>query len=739
VEAKIERLQVKRRRIPVPALVAIFWIGFYLFLKFLIEPPLPSSLIYMYMAMITVGLVMAVSIFEGILRRFKDPVVGFLRGDLLGAWHWRAAWWVLLVTIPIYAGHQVYQRVVPRFEPPIASRVIHPAPPPEVATLYNSLRDDEEHLQQYIREGRRIYFENCFFCHGDALDGEGHFAHGIVPPPADFEDPGTIAQLQESFVFWRVSAGGPGLPDESTPWDSFMPQWETMLTEEERWKVILYLYDATGWTPRTWEEAEEAEEATEEVKPIEKAPETEASRMIYEKRCSHCHGEDGRGDGPAAGFVIPRPRDFTSGVYKFRSTPSGFPPTDEDLARSIRQGMPGTAMPAWKQFTDGEVRALVQHIKGFSPGTFDPHPPQADPPQPLQIGIPPKPSSEQIEKGKQVFQDAKCWECHGKVGRGDGEKAWDPDFKDDWGQRIFPRDLTHPWEYRNGATVEDIYRTVTTGLDGTPMASFQDSFSDEERWALAQYVKSIQVQRRLEIALRVKQIEGIPTDPDSPIWDQAEYLDIPMVGQIVVEPRMFTPRVDNVRVRALYTDTDVGVLLEWDDRRPNRGGDAHPDGTGIQFPVTISGTVAKPYFGMGDPNNPVYIWAWMDNAEGAVEYNATGPKKEAITRQPGSDLSVESEYKDGRYRVIFTRQLINQDKEDLQFRRGEFIPFALAVYDGDNGEQKGQKAISAWYYLILEPPTPATVYLYPFVTILVAGGAEWWFIRRIRKNKGTGK
>ena len=132
MEAKIEKFQAKRRRIPVPAQVAIVWIVVYLFLKLFIKPPLPSSLIFMYMTMTSIGLLMYVSIYEDMLQGFKGPVVDFLRGDPLRAWPWRAARWVLLVTIPIYAGHLVYQRVMPRLEPPIASRVIHPAPPPEV-------------------------------------------------------------------------------------------------------------------------------------------------------------------------------------------------------------------------------------------------------------------------------------------------------------------------------------------------------------------------------------------------------------------------------------------------------------------------------------------------------------------------------------------------------------------------------------------------------------------------------
>lgn len=253
MEAKIEKSQAKRRRIPVPAQVVIVWIGIYLFLKLFIKPPLPSSLIFMYMSLTSVGLLIYVSIYEDMLQGFKGPITDFLRGDSLRAGPWWAARWVLLVTLPVYVGYQVYQRVTPRFEPPITSRVIHPAPPPEVMGLVNPLRQQPDKLAEYIADGARVYFSNCVYCHGDHFDGKGLFAHGFNPTPANFADPGTIAQLQESFVFWRVSTGGPGLPDESTPWDSAMPRWETMLSEEDRWKAVLFIYDATGWAPRTWD------------------------------------------------------------------------------------------------------------------------------------------------------------------------------------------------------------------------------------------------------------------------------------------------------------------------------------------------------------------------------------------------------------------------------------------------------------------------------------------------------
>jgi len=123
-----------------------------------------------------------------------------------------------------------------------------------LADLENPLRvSDEEKLRRYIEEGKKVYYQNCFYCHGDNLAGKGHFAQGFNPLPANFVDAGTIAQLQESFVFWRIAKGGPDLPANAQPWNSAMPVWENLLSEEEIWKAILWIYEGAGQHPRTWE------------------------------------------------------------------------------------------------------------------------------------------------------------------------------------------------------------------------------------------------------------------------------------------------------------------------------------------------------------------------------------------------------------------------------------------------------------------------------------------------------
>jgi hypothetical protein len=86
------------------------------------------------------------------------------------------------------------------------------------------------------------------------MAGDGIFAHGYNPIPANFQDPTTIAMLQETYLFWRVAKGAPGLPEESTPWASAMPAWENFLSEEEMWDVIIYMYEFTGYKPRAKEE-----------------------------------------------------------------------------------------------------------------------------------------------------------------------------------------------------------------------------------------------------------------------------------------------------------------------------------------------------------------------------------------------------------------------------------------------------------------------------------------------------
>jgi len=217
-------------------------------------------------------------------------------------------------------------------------------------------------------------------------------------------------------------------------------------------------------------------------------------KEVYQRRCLGCHGESGDGNGPAATFLYKqRPRSFAAAVFKFRLTKEPLP-TDGDLLRTITRGVRGTAMPAWHELHIIDRLAVIQYIKyELAVDRSDPAKPYAyfkeEPPgPPLYIGRPPVPSEQMLTRAKDVWQNAKCWECHGRTGKGDGEKA--PGLKDDLGFPSPPADLT-AGQFKSGPTVEDIFRTMTTGLSGTPMPSYRDPLSEEDRWALSYYVLAL--------------------------------------------------------------------------------------------------------------------------------------------------------------------------------------------------------------------------------------------------------
>jgi mono/diheme cytochrome c family protein len=231
----------------------------FLFFRFGIRPPVPFSVLSLYMMVVLLSVLVFVSSDADSWRAFLRP----LRATLVDQ-DKRVLRLVLMIVIPLLLGYYAYTQAAAKPQAPPELRAVHPAPPDmiqfkgkdyKIAGADNPLRKDAAALPKHVAAGGDIYIRNCMYCHGDNLDGKGHFAHGFNPPPANFQDPGTIAMLQEAYLFWRIAKGGPGLPKEATPWNSVMPAWEDRLTEEQTWQVIMYLYEATGQQPRRWETA----------------------------------------------------------------------------------------------------------------------------------------------------------------------------------------------------------------------------------------------------------------------------------------------------------------------------------------------------------------------------------------------------------------------------------------------------------------------------------------------------
>jgi mono/diheme cytochrome c family protein len=234
----------------------ILVVAFALF-RFGIRPPAPWSVVSLYMVIVLLATLVYVSADSDSWRNFLRPIRSTLV-DRDKRWL-RAA---LMIVLPLVLGYYAYTQAAARPQAPPELRAVHPAPPDtiqfrgkdfNISGAENPLRKDASRVRQHVAAGADIYIRNCMYCHGDNLDGKGHFARGFNPPPANFQDPGTIAMLQEAYLFWRIAKGGPGLPKESTPWNSVMPAWDDRLTEEQIWQVIMYLYDATGQQPRRWE------------------------------------------------------------------------------------------------------------------------------------------------------------------------------------------------------------------------------------------------------------------------------------------------------------------------------------------------------------------------------------------------------------------------------------------------------------------------------------------------------
>ena len=240
------------------AWMAIWWVATYAGLAFGINPPLPNSIIVLFMAIVTLALVAYLSADSEELASAIKVTTAFMVEQ-----RYRVALLVVVAALPALVALKVYINLSNPPQPPSSSRTIHPPPPAtinfkgrtiQLATANNPYRElehsDEAAFARHVENGRRIYFENCFYCHGDNMQGAGMFAHGYDPIPANFNDATTIAMLQESYLFWRIAKGARGLPSESTPWSSAMPAWEDFLTEEEIWDVIIYLYEFTGYEPR---------------------------------------------------------------------------------------------------------------------------------------------------------------------------------------------------------------------------------------------------------------------------------------------------------------------------------------------------------------------------------------------------------------------------------------------------------------------------------------------------------
>ena len=524
----------------------------------------------------------------------------------------------------------------------------------------------------------------------------------------------------------------------------------------------------------------------------------EKGKKVYFKRCVWCHGVEGGGDGPSADRLFTRPRNFIQGTFKIRTTDSGELPMEADLIKTVKNGLPGSAMPAWGEFlSNDEIVAAVNFVKtlvqdrdfndiedeevfvqdfGTNPwGTKGPY----------HLGIP----QADIDTGKEIFTKNKCFECHGGEGRGDGN----PTMKDDWGFPIVAADWQQCWNFRGSRRDPydpfHIVRTISTGLNGTPMPNFKDQIIVEDRWKIAAFVNSLCPRKKIDpltnkpipdfLIQSVYTVGNVVGKIDDPSWASpdtdrrivalSEELAenplrhyIAMAGQITRGKRNFNPKTDNLWISSRWSEEEGAVyyLVEYHLRFLSQDPE-YPDAVAIQWPAKLQDLFGaeKPYFIFGDSKKPVDLWKASFMVQ---DYSATNAPSEkgyqldvnvnetvgfgfdAISDKEyeGKVEVVDSIFHQGRVKIMFKRSLTTDGEFDVQIPSEQFIPVAFMQWAGRNKEHDEHMSISTWYYTILKPSLPASrLYMPPIIAAIFICFQGWvvWMTKRTRKMYDEGK
>ncbi len=358
--------------------------------------------------------------------------------------------------------------------------------------------------------------------------------------------------------------------------------------------------------------------------PAETAQLVQLGKTLYGENCAACHGTSGKGDGPAAYLLLPRPRNFAEGKFKRKNTPPRNLPADADLFKTVSDGLLGSSMPPWKDYLTQEERwALVYYLKreliafldddtGKMVSLYDLDPPKA--PLPVPKAIPATPENIGIGRGLYQSSVTECWTCHGRTGHGDGLQS--QQIVNARGERIYPIDLTKG-VYKLSSSNEEIFRRIRDGITLVPMYSMGEKLTDEEIWCLVHYVRSLvsrsdeeremNEQRRRTIAAR--KVGELPRGPDDESWKKISASYIPLL------PLWWRrDRIEGVFVKAVHNGRKVSIQLSWvdntEDRSVMRTQDFH-DGAAIQ----LSAEERPPFFAMGAKGGVVNIWHWKADWE----------------------------------------------------------------------------------------------------------------------------
>lgn len=442
----------------------------------------------------------------------------------------------------------------------------------------------------------------------------------------------------------------------------------------------------------------------------ESAGDAAAGKAVYAENCARCHGETGAGDGSDAANMVPKPRDFTTGIFKFQT--SSFKeknPLDRDIYRTISDGLSGSAMPAWKGSLSIQDRlnvgAYVKQLAGIKEESTE---------KVNYDGWVP-PTKKNLKEGKKLYS-SRCAACHGEDGRGDTTMP----LEDDWGERVWPRNFTKYYSFRVGNAPMEIFARIAAGIPGTPMPSFDDpemgddQLNNEQKWMVANYVASLEdrtrvFRKKLGKIVDAWYIETLPEDiEDIEPWEFSKPLTFGLVTRTAPGRPPLTTLIDTVTVRALNNGKEITLLIEWDDPTKSIAGDedaetimgdneVFDDAVAVYIPVgTVLESASKAFFGLGDASTPVKVWALGSSGETKV-FTFTGSENfDKGGTKPSK--SMEAQFSNGRW-TVFLKRPLSLGEGGANFEEGKFTPIAISIWDGSNNEKGLTHTFTDWYWL----------------------------------------
>ncbi len=348
-------------------------------------------------------------------------------------------------------------------------------------------------------------------------------------------------------------------------------------------------------------------------------------QRLYGNYCAQCHGEQGGGDGLAARFLYPKPRNFRDGRFRVVTT-DNLKPSDQDLLHVITRGMPGSAMFPFAHLSEAERQALVAYVRYLNLTAHVEHQQQeattrgeridvAELTQEVQqllqpgatVDVPstlPPFGAESVARGHQLYT-AQCVSCHGPTGKGDGVE----EQRDDSGMPIRPRDFTRGI-FKGGRERQQLYARIVLGMPGTPMPA-SSKLQPNEVGDLINFVLSLSdpaVQAKVEhkrSQIVAKRVAGRLADEMSDeVWSANH------ATTLVVSPLWWRNYTDpELQVQAVHDGTALAIRLSWKD--PTRNEQTYrPEDFEDMAAIQLFKGSPEPFLGMGSEAGPLDLWQW---------------------------------------------------------------------------------------------------------------------------------